>query len=385
MSKYYVESLIDMLLLWLALACISGTYFAAASSYVGAVAEHSIFYGSNSDSSEYKLDVNIQLYENLTILARNHGAQVLVFPEFGLTPVESATNRADLYPFAEVIPDVIADPSTENYIIPCDSANDFQDRPILFRMSCAARENKILVLVNMIDFQSCDATQDQNCPEDGHYQYNTDVLFDEMGQLVQKYHKSHEWPGLKVAYDQPLEPSEKSYVSSFGVEFGLFICFDIMFEDPAKVLRANGVEHFLYAVKQGELGEALLIRPWSERNAATVLSANLGSGKGGKRLESSTGAVVKESSNFRQNITASAFTAANAGEPLPSLWGDAEVVYSSAYGASSGDPIDNSDCSAIIVNGTELHADKYFLDGVDAQFLSENILVATIPIDKYEQ
>jgi predicted amidohydrolase len=55
------------------------------------------------------------------------------------------------------------------------------------------------------------------------------------GVISAKYHKSHEWPGLRKAYDEPLSPSRVTFKSSFGVEFGLFICFDIMFEDPPKV------------------------------------------------------------------------------------------------------------------------------------------------------
>jgi predicted amidohydrolase len=124
----------------------------------------------------------------------------------------------------------------------------------------------------------CDATVDSNCPADGHYQYNTDVVFDEQGTLVSKYHKSHEFPPFMPTYDQPKKPSYVTYKSSFGVEFGLFICYDIMFDRPAKVLREQGITHFLYAVSQTELGEVVIIAPWSKRNEATVLSSNLGSG-----------------------------------------------------------------------------------------------------------
>lgn len=97
-------------------------------------------------------------------MASTQGAQVLVFPEFGLEPVHDA-GRTDIYPYAETVPAV-----TESIIIPCDKAEEFADRPILLRMSCAAKRNALVVLVNMVDSQPCSAATDSNCPEDGRYQ-----------------------------------------------------------------------------------------------------------------------------------------------------------------------------------------------------------------------
>jgi pantetheine hydrolase len=277
--------------------------------YVAAVAEHEIYMGQSDDNPADLVEINLQLYENLTNLAKLHDAQVLVFPEFGLTPTNAQT-RKDLYPFLEVIPEV-----TSEGIIPCLAPGTFADRPRLLRMSCAARENQILLLINIIDKQVCSLDSDSNCPSDGHYQYNTDVLFDETGTIVAKYHKSHEWPPFKAVYDEPLKPSQISYKSSFGVEFGLFICFDIVFEDPPKILLQNGITHFLYAVAQGDVGLKTLIEPWSENNAAVVLASNLGAGLKG-------------------------------------------------------------DCSGIIVNGSELPSNKYSLSIKD--FKAENVLIATV-------
>ena len=282
-----------------------------AGDYIAAVAEHSVFMGSEGDSPEYLLEINLQLYENLTSLAKSQKAQVIVFPEFGLTPTK-AESRSDLYPFLEVIPDV----NSSQLISPCLTPQQFASSPILLRMSCTARNNKILTLINIIDKQECSSSTDLNCPIDGHYQYNTDVLFDENGFIVAKYHKSHEWPPFKVSYDEPLTTSHVSYLSSFGVQFGLFICFDIMFEDPPKVLLQNGITHILYAVAQGDAGKNTIIEPWSERNSAVVLASNLGAGL-------------------------------------------------------------KNDCSEIIVNGVGVSSKKYYLQS--KQFKDENILVGVVP------
>lgn len=136
--------------------------------------------------------------------------------------------------------------------------------------------------------------------------------------LVAKYHKSHEWPSFLNVYDQPASPTEVSYISSFGIEFGLFICFDIVFEDPPKVLRSKGISHFLYAVAQGKVGLETLITDWSKQQNAVVLASNLGAGLG------MTG-----------------------------------------------------DCSGVLVNGTILAANKYPL-GVGYPS-GENILVVSVP------
>lgn len=275
--------------------------------YVGAVVEHAIYQGTDDESSQSKLSKNLDLYEQHVALAAKHNVQVLVFPEFGLTP-GAMKERADLYPYIEVIPEVA------DTVNPCGNAA-FNDRPILQRMSCAARKNKQLLLVNMIDNMACNTATDSSCPSDGHYQYNTDVIFDATGKLVSKYHKSHEVRSLQSAYDVPPVPSHVTYKAPFGVEFGLFTCFDIMWEDPPKVLRQSGIEHFLYAVDMHGIGDKTIIEGWSRNNNATLLSANLGAGKG--------------------------------------------------------------DCASILVNGEHLPVQKYHLPNKD--FPEENILVATVP------
>lgn len=243
------------------------------SDYIAGVANHDVFFGAENDQANYLTDMNLQMYENLTAVASKHGAQVLVFPEFGLEPVHQA-NRTDLYAYAETVPAM----STTS-VIPCNESNDFADRPIQLRMSCVAQKHSILVLVNMIDYQPCVPSADPNCPEDERYLYNTDVMFDESGAIVAKYHKTHVWLSNLDKYDQPITTEYVTYQSpSIGVEFGLFICFDIVFPDPAKVLVDRGVRHFLYAVQQAYLGDVTLMPRWSLNNNAALLAANIATG-----------------------------------------------------------------------------------------------------------
>lgn len=282
----------------------------AKASFIGGVAEHSVYMGDGTESVASLISLNLDIYERHIAVASNFGTQILVFPEFGLMPSTiDNIDRTLVGEVAEVIPNEMG------VFVPCNN-EEFHDRPILYRASCAAKLYGMSVLVNMVDWVDCNYESDANCPSDQHYQYNTDVVFDEQGILVVKYHKSHEWPSLKPAYDQPLQPSEVVYKASFGVNFGLFICFDIMFPDPAKKLVDQGISYFLYAVAQGILGEKTIISHFSLHNSVTMLSSNL---------------------------------------PMNDLI---------------------HDCSGIIVNGTTLNAKKIYLgDGYPAK---ENVLVSVI-------
>jgi len=297
--------------------------------YIAAVAEHTVYMGippdatnnNNATTNEYNLQQNLQSYINLIKLATHHKVQIIVFPEFGLTPT-NGKERSDLYPFAEHIPTVITtDRKHERVestpIIPCHNPL-FQDKPILSTISCAAKENNMIVVINMIDWIDCNSKNDKNCPMDGHYQYNTDVIFNEQGELMTKYHKSHEFPPFIGVYDQVPVPTEVTYNASFGIQFGLFICYDILFPNPAKSLRSQGIEHFLYSVAQGKIGEDTIIQEWSKANDAVLLSSNLGSGLKG-------------------------------------------------------------DCSGILNRGTPLNVEKYHLIGSE-YFPNDNILVAAVPV-----
>lgn len=171
------------------IACVSR----AQNTFVGAVAEHAVVMGSAGDSDEAKLQKNLDLYTGLVRLAKSKGVQILVFPEFGLVPNDQS-GRESLYPFAEKIGAVVNNNASAANT-PCGNVQ-YNDRPILQQMSCAARDNALAVLVNMVDWVDCDAAQDEDCPADGHYQYNTNVVFDEAGRLIVKYYKSHEFPSV---------------------------------------------------------------------------------------------------------------------------------------------------------------------------------------------
>ncbi|KAI1299977.1 Pantetheinase [Halotydeus destructor] len=126
----------------------------------------------------------------------------------------------------EDIPDV-----TEINPNPCTNRT-FDNRPILQRLSCMARNNRMYVVAQMGDIKECSNATDTNCPEDGFYMYNTAVAFGNDGKLLAKYHKYHLF--AEPMYNQP-ELEFAYFDTPFG-RFGLSICFDLVWKEPSTSL-----------------------------------------------------------------------------------------------------------------------------------------------------
>ena len=161
------------------------------------------------------------------------GAKIIVFPECGVTGRIYCTNcREAVRAYAEDIPDVIPGTAT---IQPCtDSA--FDDRPILRALSCIARKHSIALVVNMID--------DKN-----DLLLNSDVIFGPDGTIIAKYYKQHLF-GLETSVfnTPPLNRNRHTaFSTSFGVNFSVFICYDILFCDPPLAMIEKGLKIFVYS------------------------------------------------------------------------------------------------------------------------------------------
>ncbi|XP_027753254.1 pantetheinase-like [Empidonax traillii] len=109
----------------------------------------------------------------------------------------------------------------------------FGPAPVQERLSCMARNNSIYVVANIGDKKPCNSS-DPDCPTDGRYQYNTDVVFDPEGKLVARYHKYNLFM-METQFNYPKEPEAVTFETPFG-KFGIFTCFDILFHEPAVVL-----------------------------------------------------------------------------------------------------------------------------------------------------
>ncbi|XP_056419296.1 pantetheinase isoform X2 [Hyla sarda] len=153
------------------------------------------------------------------------GAHLIVTPEDGIYGWRFT--RETIYPFLEDIPD-----PNVNWI-PCIDPKRFGPAPVQTRLSCMARNYSIYVAANIGDKKMCNKS-DVGCPDDGQYNYNTAVVYDSNGTLVARYHKDNLFLG-EVQFNAPKEPEIVTFTTPFG-KFGIFICFDILFYNPAVAL-----------------------------------------------------------------------------------------------------------------------------------------------------
>lgn len=112
-------------------------------------------------------------------------------------------------------------------------------------ISCAAQKYRMYIVINHREKVDCKINSTK-CPGDGFLIYNTNVVFDRSGQVIARYRKYNLF-GEKGTNTEPVAiPS--TFKTDFGVTFGQFICFDILFETPAlNLTRDLGVTDIVYS------------------------------------------------------------------------------------------------------------------------------------------
>ena len=247
----------------------------APSSYIAGLAEH---YAVNEGTPEERQQANIDLYASHYTGAVANDVQILVFPEFGTTGGEALQqSRQNVTEYAVILPDDV----TSLVLNPCtgegfNSAD--QNAWVLHDLSCLARNNTMLSVFDIVSVKYCSENESTelngDCPDDGFWIYNVAVIFHEDGHLINWYAKKH--PALFELFDVIQTKELVTFTSSFGVEFGIMICFDICFQDPGpEIVKQLGVKHILYPVDQSFVGLPLMAM-WSWLHEATLLASNLG-------------------------------------------------------------------------------------------------------------
>uniref|UniRef100_A0A8V0XW73 CN hydrolase domain-containing protein n=2 Tax=Gallus gallus TaxID=9031 RepID=A0A8V0XW73_CHICK len=205
----------------------------ASDTFIAAVYEHAVILPrtihkvSPADALAL-MNRNMDVLEGAVKEAAQQGARIIVTPEDGI--YGWVFTRETIYPYLEDIPD------PEVNWIPCTDPTRFGRTPVQERLSCMARNNSIYVVANIGDKKPCNSS-DPNCPSDGRYQYNTDVVFDSEGKLVARYHKYNLFR-QETQFNYPKEPEFITFETPFG-KFGVFTCFDILFREPAVVLASE--------------------------------------------------------------------------------------------------------------------------------------------------
>uniref|UniRef100_A0A3P8VLV4 Biotinidase n=1 Tax=Cynoglossus semilaevis TaxID=244447 RepID=A0A3P8VLV4_CYNSE len=217
----------------------------AGSSYVAAVYEHRVFLNpeprvplSRCDALKH-VQKNLDIYEEQAARAAKQGAQILVFPEDGIQGFNFS--RLSISGYLETIPD----PQQEKWN-PCKEPGRYTNTEILQRLSCMAHGYNLYLVANMGDLQPCpvEPSSSSSCSPDGHWQFNTNVVFSSDGQLVARYHKRNLY--FEEAFDTPPQTEIITFDTPFAGRFGLLTCFDILFHDPTVVLVERGVRQFIF-------------------------------------------------------------------------------------------------------------------------------------------
>ena len=76
-----------------------------------------------------------------------------------------------------------------------------------------------------------------DCTNNNYLIYNTNVVFDRAGKVVARYRKFNLFNENHVSITK--EPEISTFKTDFGVTFGQFICFDLLFETPTLNLTRN--------------------------------------------------------------------------------------------------------------------------------------------------
>ncbi|KAK5883777.1 hypothetical protein CesoFtcFv8_020071 [Champsocephalus esox] len=248
------------------------------SSYVAAVYEHAVIQTddpripvSRSDALR-NMQKNLDIYEVQAAKATKQGVQILVFPEDGIQGFNFS--RLSIFNYLETIPD----PQEESWN-PCTEPGKYNNTEVLQRLSCMARHYNLYLVANMADLQPCPLKTDpsSSCPPDGHWQFNTNVVFSSDGLLVARYHKQNLY--FEESFDKPPQPEIITFDTPFAGRFGLITCFDILFYKPTIELVEKGVHQLIYPT--GWLNSLPLLDSVQFQSAfslgakVTLLAANL--------------------------------------------------------------------------------------------------------------
>lgn len=198
------------------------------STYVAAVVEYSpqlYKLGNHTDN----LLKNAEHYVELMRKAADQSADIIVFPECGLAEYKSSTR------YSSTIPD------PEDNANPCDDPS-LEVHEAVRILSCAARKYEIYVVVNIPEKKISYEKSSQN---KSTLYYNSNVIFNRQGQIVARYRKFNLFGELGFSTTE--KPDITVFDTDFGVKFGVFTCFDIIFEKPAVTLvKDNGVTDVVF-------------------------------------------------------------------------------------------------------------------------------------------
>ncbi|XP_046979207.1 vanin-like protein 3 [Schistocerca americana] len=189
--------------------------------YVAAVVEYPALGDPTKEDPQLVIGANCERYIRFMRQARDQSADIIVFPECGLTSMNLPPTREQLRKVLTPIPELQNNP--------CDDDTAAQ---VLRNLSCATREARMYTVINIAEIEEC--ANRTGCPDDGALFYNTDVAFDRNGTIVAKYRKYNLFvePGFNVTE----MPEAVTFDTDWGGRVGLLTCQDFLYQEPARTL-----------------------------------------------------------------------------------------------------------------------------------------------------
>jgi len=312
---------------------------ADASSYirVGYI-EHVTYYKNVSTKTDAQsvMNYNIgQLEANIKIAALS-GVQLVQLSEFALTGlINFVAGESLAYSRMFLYLEQIPTPNLGTASTPCGNSA-FSGRPILQRLSCIAKSNAIYISVNWGDYVYCSNSTDTNC-KNGHYQYNTQIVFSSSGEVVAKYWKIHLFNEGEFDTPSTDDPTyfNMTYSGSKTVKIGLFTCFDSMYATPSWTLMNNyNINFFLIShwwVNSGTTSTAIQwFESLSRKYGINLVVASSGWFNGAYTPRDSSGSGV-----FSQGVAISSYFNWNAVNTDFFGYGDVNVNIDGPYQKST--------------------------------------------------
>lgn len=200
---------------------------------------------------------SVKSYASYAATAAQQGAQIIVFPEYGITGFSSYSKQSwHTGGYTEVFP-------APSGIVPCDDANGFSGAPSVVSLSCTAKQHSIAIVANLMEYV-------------GGKMYNTNVALDTDGTYLAKYHKRNLWGESNV--DAGPAGEQVSFTTSFGATFGMLVCADLIYEHPVLDLVRAGVGNFVmplaWSNEMGQMQALAYAQGWSAANGVNLILAN---------------------------------------------------------------------------------------------------------------
>ncbi|CAH1802684.1 unnamed protein product [Owenia fusiformis] len=241
--------------------------------YIAAVFEHSPYEFPTEDKiptlaqARHIMNSNLDAYEEAAIEARFKGAEVIVFPEYGLQGLVKSREYARLY--SEDIPE-----EYEFKKAPCIEQYARNNTPIFSRLSCFAHTNHMIIVANMLNRKKCDGKQG-HCHSDGYYFFSTHIAFRPDGFLMSTYPKCHR----SVIETKWLNSPSKCTPKRFSY-YATFTGPEVLLENPAVILSLRYDAHNLVVPSSWDGAPPLMassqwLQSWGIRHGVNIITATL--------------------------------------------------------------------------------------------------------------